>query len=173
MFATLFDHIPAPPAPPLRTRKRRAPSDSHVKYTRYPGKGRKEQVRFWVSGWGSVNCGLYDRDLAPIVKRKLVPLTRPPRGEPLTPLFLWHALCTVLSDLAAKGADVPEVLPMYVERVEGGFAASVKKAGRVISCPVPFTRPEDAHNAILAKLAEEFPAPPRRELVTLLDYWLK
>ena len=160
MLMTLFDQF-EPPAPPERVRQRREPFGNHLKYTRYPGKGRKEQVRLWSSTHGSINCGLYERELAAVVRRKLIPETA---RHPATPVGVWHALCAVLEPLRRQGADVPDVLPKYVERRPGGgFLAFVRKGGREIECPGPFDTPEAAYEAMAARLEREFPpAPPSK-----------
>jgi hypothetical protein len=166
MLATLFDHIPAAPSAP-HIRRRRAPSGDHVRYSRYPGKGRKEQLRWWLKAHGSVNLGLYDREMLTTVRRKLLPLTS---KYPLTPLGLWQALQVVLKELRAQGVVVPEVWPKYVERVDGGFMAHVTQRGERIECPGPYPTPEEAHAAILAELARVFPPRKVKRYRTLFDF---
>ncbi len=161
---TLFDHI----APPRvqRVRCRRAPSENHLKYTRYAGKGQLDQIRIWLTGYGSVNCGLYDRELLPIVRRKLITAAA---GYPPTPLGIWQALRVVLDEFRAEGVPVPNVLPKYVETDGVIFTASVRKAGRLIECPGPYSTPEEAHEAMMAKLAVEFPSASSGQRLTLED----
>jgi hypothetical protein len=159
-------------------RRRRAPAKSHVPFTRYPGKGYQQQIRWPLPGNISVNCGLYDPALAAVVRKKLLAEVR---KYPRTPLGVWQALTVVLDRLKAAGVDVPEVMPKYVKaRPDGGFAASVRKGGRFLEVPGPYERPEEAHEAMVALLTREFPpavketaepVPEMGELVTLLDYY--
>lgn len=171
MLGTLFDHVPAPPPPPrVRLRERRHACRSS--YLRYPGKGTRIQVRWWLGGHGSVNCGLYDCErTAELVRRELVKETA---RHPATPLGLWEALRSVLARLGDRAGEMTPPLPMFVKRAKnGGYEASVKRGGKLVMCPGPYDTPEAAHLAIVAVLnppvAAPTPSPPKVRL-TLADY---
>jgi hypothetical protein len=172
MLATLFDHLTPPPAPPkLRLRERRY----ECGWYRRKVKGEKYQVRWWVEGCGSVNCGLYDEADAGRVYDELI---HEVSRHPLTALGVWQALRVVLAKLKKRypSRDWPNVLPMYVRAAGEKFAAKVKKSGRVLECAGPFDSPEGAHLAIIALLAKEFPRSipaTKRTLVTLVDFLAK
>lgn len=152
----------------LRSRRRRAPFFDHVPYTRWPGKGHKLQLRWWLTGYGSVNLGMYEKELVVAVRRKLIPRTR---HHPDTPLGLWAALTEVLAEFRRLGVDgLREVLPMYVRRrADGdGYRAEVSKGGRKFELPGPFMAPEDAHRAMVELLTQEFPKrKPKRQTKAL------
>jgi len=154
---TLLDLIPPellPPAPQPRRklRERRHECGMYLRKV----KGDLYQVRPWVPGDGSVNCGLYDEATAGRVKRALILELR---GHPATALGVWRALRAVLARMARTGADVPDVLPKWVERDgDGGFVGWVRKGGREVSAG-PFDSPVRAHEAIREAIAREFPRP--------------
>ncbi|MDY3558389.1 hypothetical protein R5W23_005482 [Gemmata sp. JC673] len=142
-------------------RRRRAPHFDHVPYTRRV-KGSKLQIRWWLTGWGSLNLELYEPELAVVVRRKLIPRTR---HRPDTPLGIWGALVEVLDEMRRAGVPgLPDVLPPYVRRADGGgFRALVRKGGRKLELPGPFTAPADAHHAMLELLRREFPGWARAD----------
>jgi hypothetical protein len=169
MLLTLVDHLLEPPATPrTRLRERRHPCGLYIRKV----KGFKYQLRWWLQGHGSVNCGLYDETDAELVRRELVPETA---RHASTPLGLWKALQVVLGRLRRRkpGINWPEVLPMWVRRhPSGGYLARVKAGGRVLVAPGPFCKPEDAHRALADILgrgesAESVSTGP--QLLTLLD----
>ncbi|WP_439627508.1 hypothetical protein [Gemmata sp.] len=171
MLGSLFAHLDAPPAPArVRLRQRRHECGHYI---RYPGKGTKYQVRWWLGGHGSVNCGLYDSEAtAELVRRELI---RETAGRPATPLGIWQALQCVLARLGTRAGDVSPALPTWVaERKDGGYGAKVKKGGRVLECPGPFADPAAAHVAMLELLDREFPPakaerPAPLRVLTLAD----
>lgn len=175
VLATLFDEFPAPPAPAPPPRKKLRERRHECGHFIRKVKGEKCQVRWWLAGYGSINCGLYDEWTAGEVRRKLSAETA---RHPPTPLGLWRALVRVLTALrAAHWAGLPDAdpLPRYVKALaEGaGFCAKVKKGGRVLECPGPYKDAEAAHLAMCAVLAREFPPRVRAVRpapVTLADY---
>jgi hypothetical protein len=135
-------------------------------------------VRWYLPGNESINCGLYDREMAAVVRERLLAEVA---HHPLTALGIWKALTVVLGALETAGAKVPRVLPKYVKaRPDGVYSASVRKGGRFLEAPGPFDTPEEAHLEMCELIAREFPAAVRvtdtpvretGELVTLLDYF--
>lgn len=120
---TLFDLLPPeampPPPPRVRLRERRHACELYIRKV----KGNLYQVRWWVEADGSVHCGLYDRDMASKVKRDLL---RESARHPATALGIWAALRAVLGRLRDRGADVPDVLPKWVER--GAWVPPARRA---------------------------------------------
>jgi hypothetical protein len=166
-LVTLFDHLTTSTAPVAKpARERRSARDGHLKYSRWPGRGFKQQLRVWLAGHGSINCGLYDPELLPIVRKRL--LTECAKFAS-TPLGIWQALMLILDDFRERGIDVPDVLPRYVERGPSGFFGFVRKGGRIIETPT-FDTPEAAHLAMEKRLAQEFPTRLRATCVTLADF---
>jgi hypothetical protein len=99
-------------------------------------KGYKYQLRWWLTGHGSVNCGLYDDlEAAELVRREVVvEMSR----HPLTPLGLWQALQVVFARLKQRWRmwSPPRVLPMNVRaRPDGGY-----RAGEGVRHPDPPAR---------------------------------
>lgn len=169
MRITLFDHLPQPEAAvKLRLRERRHPCGLYIRKV----KGFKYQLRWWLQGHGSVNCGLYDETDAELVRRELVPETA---RHPATPLGLWQALQVVLKQLKKRFPEMPwpAVLPMWVRRhKDGGYCARVKVKRQVVEAPGPYKKPDDAHRALAellgrAEVVETPVAGPQR--LTLLD----
>jgi hypothetical protein len=169
MLLTLVDHLPEPAVTPrIRLRERRHPCGLYIRKV----KGFKYQLRWWLQGHGSVNCGLYDETDAELVRKELVPETA---HHPATPLGLWKALQKVLCRLRQwkPGTYWPEILPMWVRRhAEGGYYARVKVGGKVIETKGSFRKPEAAHLAMAellgrTEVAEKTDDGPR--WLTLLD----
>jgi hypothetical protein len=167
MYVTLFDDVlPAPV--PKRARRRRALKDGHQIFSRWPGKGHNEQLRWWLPGHGSINLGLYDPGLLVTVRRQVAAESG---KHPATPLGLWAALRVVLAVMRDRGIEVPDVMPRYVERVEGGFIGRVRKGG-ILFETATFDTPETAHRVIEAQLAAAFPRKVKPEYVSLVDFIL-
>ena len=175
MLSSLFNHLPLPPAPPIRVRLRERRHACRVSYLRYPGKGTRIQVRWWIGGYGSINCGLYDSEQsAELVRGELVKETA---RHPTTPLGLWKALLCVLDRIGNRIGEFTTPLPMWVRPLaQGGFIARVTKCGKEFICEGPFVTPDEAHLAMAVRLASEFPtvargATAKRVQNTLTDHF--
>jgi len=168
MLATLVDHLPEPPMPArIRLRERRHPCGLFIRKV----KGYLYQLRWWLQGYGSINCGLYDEDDAELVRKELIPETG---KHPATSLGIWQALMVVLDRLRHRkpGTHWPEVLPKWVRpHPDGGFFGRVKIAGKIVETPKTYRKAEDAHRAMAEMLgcgrAVEVEEGPR--WLTLLD----
>jgi hypothetical protein len=109
-------------------------------------KGQRFQLRIYLgrpTKADSWNFGLYEtHEAARYARRKLTAIWRPGMG-PLAALR------------AAKAAGVipPGVLPRWVRRVPGGYAARRVTRTGTIELPGPFPDPETAYRAMAAAVA--------------------
>jgi hypothetical protein len=146
----------APPPPKQRQRHHACGL-----YIRWPNKGRKYQVRWWLGEHATINLGLYPTEwLAEKVRSAIL---KKVRAEHLTPLGMWGLARDVLEDMRGRGfTGLPDLLPKWVRRrPDGALFAKVKKGGRIIVLDGPFDTPEAAHLAMAGVLAREFPPPVR------------
>lgn len=133
-------------------RLRKAPNEGHELYSRRV-RGQKHQLRWWVSGAGSVGLGLYDNEEVLLLVRRAV--FRELGGhEPQTALELWRAFRRARAALVAKGVPgLPDAMPMFVRRAADGSYFASPRPG-MPRLPLPgepsgFTDPEKAHLAFL------------------------
>ncbi len=102
-----------------------------------------------------MNLGLYDdEETAELVRREVIHETA---RLPSTPMGLWQAYRAASARLATRfpGTEWPDVLPMWVVRVDGGYAAKTRRCGVRYDCPGPYGTPGDAHAAMAATLTGE------------------
>lgn len=165
---SLFDHL-SPPADPPRVLKRLR---SHP-CSRYLRKalGNRIQFRPWCPPYGNVNLGLYrsEEDAEKVYALWITEM----RGRPNTPLGFWQALIAVLDGLITRhpGSKWPRPLPMWVYRVERGYAASGIHKGVMYSVRGPFRTPEAAHRKLVREMAAgSKPVTRRRERMSLLEW---
>jgi hypothetical protein len=147
--------------PTVRTRQRfrRHPCSLYIRKV----KGSKYQLRWWLArvdpSAGSVNCGLYASEW--LAERVRTAVVKELRNHHPTALGVWSATRAVLRAMVDQGqpvaAALKRLLPKWVRRTDGGYAARVKVWGQRIVLPGPFATPEDAHRAMkehLEHLAE-------------------
>jgi hypothetical protein len=139
---------PTPPAAP-KTRERR-----HAARYRYLSRvaGGRYEARLFLGGGKrhgvQMTLGLYPEERLAWLAVKAVLRLRLPS---LDPLAVWLAC----RPLMASGVVRPDLLPKYV-RLNGrhrGYWALVHRRGGTIELPGPYPTPEDAHRAMLARLA--------------------